>query len=518
MLDPQELAALAAQAKEVLAYAPDLQLDHKPVTEVAAPPSTTTTIPVPVVAAQEHAVALLATYHDVHATSAWIAQTLQSFEQALQGVAIPTNSPALTGVQQLLVETALSGQTITFGDVQAALAHPEDPASTAILTAWRRYQWGYDGRLDAFFYTDIWRYAKKIHPILVQATDNLIVLSNYAILGQTTSAPLPTHLDLLTTAAESTASPDPNVLISYQKTQDTLAAMNSEITYTISGIKGVLDAELPAANDVRDLVLSLSQAIDTHHSGIGVDLQEAIQVLSSLRTVFEIIADAKWLDLSALESRLDGFVESLILQVVSEAVGMLGHVQAMLISPLINVIFRIDSVYNSVYNTAARINPKAQPGKNIARTATSIDKFGNSIATAAETIVERFESRLLEMYRHSSLHNSLVSSKTSKATDNVQFKNIVKMLDQVISYLQIAEQAQVEWMGIANSVGQFFTQSVHGHAVVAAVPSLVVAKPAPDASLTSVVTSGVTWGVVTKGKPILTARHLRELITGLGSP
>jgi hypothetical protein len=327
----------------------------------------------------------------------------------------------------------------------------------------------------------------------------LLAISSFAILGATdTNLTTASRLDLIAASAgltDTTISTEQ--LAAYQKLQDTLAAMNSSVAYVSSEIKAAIDQNIPIAQEAQELVLLLSTGIDTHQTGIGLNLGEVISVLQGLRLIFELLNDQSWLNISGLLTRLDQIVETLILDVIMEAAGMLGHLQSMIVAPIVSLLGKIDNFYSLM-------------GKR--QNAASLDKFGNTLATLCETVVEKFEGRLLEGYRHTQLHNSLVSSKVQQTATNDRYKNLIKTLDLMIGFLQGAQGVALEWASIANNVGLALNSSAGKYATLPSLPALAVQKPPISSSLEEIVQTRNVWGVVSTGTPSETARHLLNLV------
>jgi hypothetical protein len=507
MVDPysefEDTPEVLARDKQVLDYRPDLVRDVPPATSTTRVTSTQVqVVPVATAQTQEHIVAVLATYHDVLAVSKWLTAAQSAMELALAEVTVPVKSDALTAAQIAVLTAQLGRDFVTFADVQNALANQKLQSSKIVLTAWERAMFGMDGRLDGIFYSDIYHYNNTIHPIILDNTINLLAVSSFAILGQTGND-TNGQLDLLATGAgDNSLTFDQNSLASYAKMQDTLAGMNSDITYTVGQIQYAIASNAPVGGASEELVLALSQAVNLggNVSGVGIELSKLLGVINSLTVLFELVSSNDWFSMDGLKQQLDQIIENLIFSIVGQTASMIMHLQGQLVAPLLEVIQTIDGIYGGFGGKAPAV----------------IDKFGNTLATIAEKTVGKFEQRLLDFYRHSALHNALVSKKVSTATQNNHMRNMVATLQKYAKYIQGATNAVNQVQNVASQVGASMTALTGGLAQLPALPALAVQKPATTATVSQIIgSSSSKWGVVSAGTPGQTASNLLNNIRSL---
>lgn len=459
-IDPVELAL----ADKVLEYAPTIKREKPPGSGVpsAVPPPA---IPPAAVPSTTLAASLIATWNDVQAISNWYSQALPAARSELSGVTAPVASDALSASEQLLLTTALGSQTITFSDALAAYEHPETPHANLILTAWDRAHFGYDGQLGALLYFDLARLADAQLPVLIDTTRRLIDLSAYAMLGSdSVGASTQDQLESLgQLALDGSSTLSHQELIGYTKLHDTVATQVSDLTYVTGVIKDAIDTQLGLPQQAEQLIAGMGGAFNLGGGSLGSEIGAIIAALSGLRTLFELVNAAEWLSFSGLRTRLDQLAQQLIIGFISRAALAFSHVQNQLAYPVINLIRRIEH---------------ALAGKQ----SQSIDQGLDSLVVLISSVVGKFEQHMLDMYRHTWLHNQLTSTRAGAASSQGKMRNLIKTLGYLITGLQELQSSQTSggWIGFAKQVGaDVGIKDIS----LPKLPVLTITKPPPSATL-----------------------------------
>lgn len=497
-IDPQIAAAEAQRDRQVLEYHPQLERPKPPGVAAGGGPATVAGTTGVIHVADTLVINLLATWSDIQAVGNWFATTLPAYRAGLQDRTVAIQSDALNTAEQQLLRTALGKDTLSFGEVYDAYLHPENPYRSLILQTWDRQQWSYDGSIDAQLYLDLDRLHAVQYPIISDTARNLIALVGHAMLGNDASLSTDEHLQSLAAAAGTLTHPHEQIS-GYLKLQDTIAAQTSELNYAAAGIQQAINAQVALPAQGIALLTDLTSAIDTSGSGVGVALGRIIGTLQGLKVLFELYNAQNWLSFSALRTRLDQLVQDLILRLVAQAASAYAHIENQLAFPLINLVRDLDHVFGG-------------------RHTTDMDKALDSLVTLISSVVGKFEQHLLDMYRHTWLHNDLTAKSTNSVSQNNNVRNLVKTIDTLISALTKIQGEIHSFDATLASVSNELS-SISGKTVqLPQVASLSITKPHPQTTLAQAAAKPAgSWGLTTSGQPGDVASNLLEQIRGRAS-
>ena len=192
-----------------------------------------------------------------------------------------------------------------------------------------------------------------------------------------------------------------------------------------------------------------------------------------IKVLYEVWQDSSFLSLDTLNSMLDRLAEQLLMWVLGEVTAIGAHIEAQLMVPVVHMTRKIDRLFGGQA-------PKA------------IDTFADNLVVLLDGVLGKFEHHLLEMYRHSKLHNSLVAKKTTKHAQNNTLRNLVKTIDLIIQALEVLD-GEVAWGPIIDNITQGFKSAAESLIQLPPAPASQLNRPSPDAGMSELVAGASSW-------------------------
>ena len=435
-LQPSDIAAETAEAISILDYQPEISPTPKLGTSTPPPttPGTITTTSdgkqVPPHPAATQIVNITATYLDAIALQNYIQDLLVALETRLANNTVPTSGDGINSTATVLLEAGLNSKEIGFSDLQNALEHPEDPNSAAILYAWQYGNWGLNGDVAAQIYPDIWRFNQYM-PVLTSMASTLISLVAFTLMGTASDDPHVNLSSVISTLDANSYDIDPDALHGYMVVQDTISSISSNFTYTINGMVSTINSNTQVPAAAVQLISDLGQGFASQPNNT---LSSIISILQTIELLYTVFSASSWLSISAIEATLTSIAIDLAFSLLGEAMGVYSHIQAQLLTPIVNMVRGLDSIFG--YNKTASINSMC-----------------NSIVTLLGGVMGKFNQYALDFYRWAQLQNSNTANRSGQISNNNSLRNMVKVINELISVLQLIQALESGQLTIGNIVG-----------------------------------------------------------------
>ncbi len=494
-LTPAQVSAENLVAKGVLDYQPDFSVPPNP----AAPAGT---VPTPVQAGVEqsaitdHLLNVIATVRDSLVVQKHLTSVLATLQADLQTVSAVANPDVLSPADYAYL-TAIGKTTITFSDLQTALTSPSAPGSTAIVTSWLNYNWGINGRIDAFVYPALVQYQPYISNV-VDLSQRVAALQSYN-LGNTSGDVLSNVTNITAAVTYNASYVNAEQVDGYVKAQDALSGSTSEAAYSIQNIVNAVNVNQTIPTDGFNLAVGL-QPVFFGGGPTGGGIGEVISILQTLETVFQVFAASSWLSVAGIEAQLLALGDEILMLFEGQAMAAFAHIQSELLSPILGLV-RYGSGLGGGIGGAA------------------VNGMFAAVTGLLDGVVGKFNKYALDFFRMAQQQTQATNTQTGSADVNNRLRNLIKVLNELISVLQKAESiASGNWLGIAASLqGNLQGQIVSS--LLPSVPSLAISRPPINSDILTVVSgpvSGQSWGnVATGGNPAAAASSLLNDVTGL---
>jgi hypothetical protein len=489
MADQADIDALTTEAKDVLDYRPNLSI-QRPRAIPGTDDVQQTIQQAPNHIVQDYILELLATQNDLLSLQSWMNEVLPLYGRSLVNIQIPIAGDTLGSDVQQAVRSILNRDYINFADALDSYEHPENPASSAIKKLWSRSQYGIDGSIAGSLYFNLWRINKYYLPAIQNNLTGLMALSAYGILNSEDASPG----TLVAGASQENYDIPLEQIVGYMKVGSTLSSQVSDLFSVTNNIQSAVNSQALAAPMAGELISQLSGVVATAPgSSNKVDLAEIITVLRTLKTLFIVQNDITYISLAGIEQRLDQLIENLLLEVLGEAANIYAHLESMLMAPIVGLIRKLDQAFGGA---GAKV----------------MDDFADKLTILLNGVVGKFESHMLDMYRHTALHNNLTNVSIDKNAQNNNLRNLVKTVDLLIEALELLNGNQINWESIAVGIAdQVVSRSLLQ--ILPKLPSQAKSSAPPGTNLSTLTTN--TWGLNLTGTPGQVASSLATNILAL---